>query len=70
MNGNTVYNNDFLTKRRFFGFPFCCFKDMEAEVTAYRAEPDPVEYSSADGEADDDEPVSFIVFFSTFRCES
>ncbi|VDM43519.1 unnamed protein product [Toxocara canis] len=31
-------------------------KDMEAEVTAYRAEPDPVGYSSADGEADDDEP--------------
>uniref|UniRef100_A0A914ZPL2 Eukaryotic translation initiation factor 3 subunit C n=1 Tax=Parascaris univalens TaxID=6257 RepID=A0A914ZPL2_PARUN len=31
-------------------------KDMETEVTAYRAEPDPVGYSSADGEADDDEP--------------
>uniref|UniRef100_A0A914RKR2 Eukaryotic translation initiation factor 3 subunit C N-terminal domain-containing protein n=1 Tax=Parascaris equorum TaxID=6256 RepID=A0A914RKR2_PAREQ len=41
-------------------------KDMETEVTAYRAEPDPVGYSSADGEADDDEPVSFVVVFSFF----
>ncbi|VDN51587.1 unnamed protein product [Dracunculus medinensis] len=30
-------------------------KDMEAEVSAYRAEPDPVGYSSADGEVDEDE---------------
>ncbi|VDK44270.1 unnamed protein product [Anisakis simplex] len=31
-------------------------KDMEAEVSSYREEPDPIGYSSADGEADEDEP--------------
>lgn len=35
---------------------------MEAEVSAYRAEPDPVGYSSADGEVDEDEQVLFYLF--------
>lgn len=30
-------------------------KDMEGEITAYRAEPDPVGYSSADAEEEDEE---------------
>lgn len=36
---------------------------MESEVNAYRAEPDPVGYSSADEELEEDEQVIVIDWF-------
>lgn len=41
---------------------------MEVEVNAYRAEPDPVGYSSADNQDEEDEQVTFGIlhFMSEF----
>lgn len=48
---------------------FFVFQDMEMEVNAYRAEPDPVGYSSADNQDEEDEQVSVCFSFLIFGLE-